>query len=159
VEHCKVQTTRTAQGLCWTKQFAPASGTLFAVLPQEIAGLELTVSNKPLIAGHSFTVTARLVDADGTSVRGRLPLQLTIRDGQGSISEYSDVFAFTNGRFEKSGIIALNDTTGTWSVRIDDLTSGRTITKYFQTSAATKRIVKIIDEDYQKENNRTIQNN
>ncbi|MCX5642197.1 MAG: beta-galactosidase trimerization domain-containing protein [Candidatus Omnitrophica bacterium] len=137
VEHRKVETTNAKQGLRWSKQYAPASGTLFAVLPQEIAGLEVTVPDKPVAAGQAFTITARLLDAGAKPVRGRLPLRLTIRDGQGSVSEYSDVFAFTNGQFKKSGFIARNDMTGTWSVQIDDLASGRSVTKYFQ--ATTKQ--------------------
>jgi hypothetical protein len=133
VERGRVAARETPAGLTWEKAFAPASGTLFAVLPQEIAGLELSVPERPVPAGESFTVSARLLDISGKPVRGRLPLRLTIRDAQGSVSEYSDVFAFENGAFSKTGWIAANDLPGSWSVRVDDLATGRFLIKYFKT--------------------------
>jgi len=136
VERCRIPTESTPAGLKWKKSYAPASGTLFAVLPQEISGLELSVPEQPVQAGQSFTVSARLLDAAGKPVRGRLPLKLTICDAQGSVSEYSDIFAFEDGAFSKTGRIAVNDLTGSWSVRIDDLTTGRSLIKYFKTLPA-----------------------
>jgi hypothetical protein len=132
VERCRVPAKETPAGLTWEKAYAPASGTLFAILPQEISGLDLTVPEQPVQTGESFAISARLLDASGKPVQGRLPLKLTICDAQGSVSEYSDIFAFEEGAFSRTGWIAANDLPGTWSARIDDLTTGRSLIKYFK---------------------------
>jgi len=81
--------------------------------------------------GRPFAITARILDAAKVPVAGLLPIRVTIRDGQGAVSEYSDTFAMKDGVFTLNGWVALNDTGGTWSVTVEDLASGRTVREYF----------------------------
>ena len=112
--------------------YPPASAKVFALAPKPIGTLEVTVPENPVRPGQPFTLSARLLDEDGGAVPGAMPLKLTVRDGQGSRSEYSDHFAFVDGDWSLKGHIAMNDTPGTWSVTVKDLASGKTVTRYFE---------------------------
>lgn len=82
--------------------------------------------------GKSFTVAMKITDKAGKLIKGLIPIQLTIKDGQGAVSSYSDSFAVKDGTFKMSGIIALNDTGGTWSVTVKNLADGTSTTSYLK---------------------------
>lgn len=129
--HCRVATTRVGDRLRWVADYRPASAKVFALLPQAIADLQVRVT--PVVRkGEAFDLALRLLDPAGKPVRGVLPLRVTIRDGQGALSEYSDYFAARNGAWRKQGFVALNDRSGKWSAQVDDLASGLSRTVYFE---------------------------
>lgn len=119
--------------LRWEAQFAPASAKLYALLPQKIAKLEVDVP-ATVKRGESVILKARLLDPEGKPVQGVLPLRLTLRDSHGASSEYSDYYAFKDGAWQLTGSIALNDAAGTWTVTLDDLAAGLSVTKAFTVS-------------------------
>jgi Beta-galactosidase trimerisation domain len=129
--HQKVATKLKDGSITWSSNYAPASAKLFALLPQTIASTKLTVP-KQAERGKSFTVDVKITDATGQLVKGLIPIQVTIKDGQGAVSSYSDSFAVKDGSFKLSGIIALNDTGGTWSVTVKNLADGAITTSYFK---------------------------
>jgi hypothetical protein len=131
VAHREITPQADAGRLTWQTDFAPASATVFALLPQRIAFLEI-VAPKTAERGQPLAITARILDDGKAPIAGLLPIRITIRDGQGAASEYSDTFAMKDGVFTLNGWIALNDTGGTWSVTVEDLASGRTARKYFR---------------------------
>jgi Beta-galactosidase trimerisation domain len=131
VTHRKVAVTRKGDRITWQKDYAPASATVFALLPQEIGSLRVSLA-PDVKRGGSFELQVNILDVKGKPVRGVLPIRFTLRDSQGMENEYSDTFAVKNGTFTKQGNIALNDLSGTWSAKIDDLASGLSKTIYFK---------------------------
>ncbi len=136
VEHRRVDTDRTPTGLRFKADYPPASATIFALLEQAIDTVDLAVP-ETVERGKTFAVGVTVLDEADKPVRGVLPIRITIRDGQRALSEYSDTFAVKNGTFSLEGTIALNDTGGTWSVTVDDLASGRSVTRYFKVPPRT----------------------
>ncbi|MDP6116798.1 MAG: beta-galactosidase trimerization domain-containing protein [Planctomycetota bacterium] len=131
VQHRKIDEKRKGSLLSWEYDYAPASGVLFALLSQEIARMEVKISGE-VKKGEKFRIAVRILDAEGKPIHGLIPIRITLRDSQGSVSEYSDTFAVKNGAWQKEGFIASNDRIGTWSVKADDLASGLAVTKYFR---------------------------
>jgi Beta-galactosidase trimerisation domain len=129
--HKKIATKLKNGSISWTSDYAPASAKLFALLPQAIANTELKVT-KQVKRGKAFTVDVKITDTAGKLIKALIPIQITIKDGQGAVSSYSDSFAVKDGSFKLSGIIALNDTGGTWSVNVKNLADGTSTTRYFK---------------------------
>ncbi|MFO7947982.1 MAG: beta-galactosidase trimerization domain-containing protein, partial [Armatimonadota bacterium] len=132
VRHQRVPVETTSRGVRWNHTYEPAFGTIFACLPEEIADIELTVPDDPVLRGEAFDLQVRILDTDGNPVRGAIPIEVTIEDGQGAKCEYSDYYAATGGVWEMTGHIAINDTRGPWKVTARDLASGREITEYLR---------------------------
>ncbi|MBT5606055.1 MAG: hypothetical protein HOJ57_08950 [Lentisphaerae bacterium] len=126
--------SREGENVTWEAAYAPASAKLFALLPQEIGSLQLTVPETAQ-TGSPATLSARILDPSGNAVRGVVPLELELRDPQGARSEFSDTFTAKNGAWEKVIRIALNDRPGTWQVTLRERASGQTKTRYFKVLA------------------------
>jgi hypothetical protein len=129
VAHRSVPVERANGMLNWQSHYEPASARVFALLPTLIASVTLNAPEQ-IERGTSGAVRVGILDPQGKPVTGLVPIRLTIRDGQGALSEYSDTFAVKNGAFERTIWIALNDTGGTWTVTVDDLASGKSATAY-----------------------------
>jgi opacity protein-like surface antigen len=125
--HRRIDVDRSGDRIRWTSDYNPASGRLFAVLPQAIEQLKITMPGTAY-RGEAFTIDLFVRDAADKPVRGLVPVELIIRDSRGVLSEYSDIFAAVNGRFSHSGFIASNDPAGRWEVTVRDLASGRELT-------------------------------
>ena len=135
--HTKVKTTIKNGTVSWSSDYAPASAKLFALLPQEIASTRVAVP-KQTERGKSFAIDVMVIDAAGKPIKGLIPIQVTIKDGQGSVSDYSDYYAVKDGKFTMNGIIAINDTGGTWCVKVKNLANGTVTTKYFKVPTMEK---------------------
>ena len=127
----EVNTASIGGNLVWEDDFAPASAKLYALLPQRVERLELVVP-ETAERGKPFTIVARVLDKSGACVQGLVPIRLTLRDGQGARSEYSDTFAAKDGVVTVNGWIALNDTGGTWSVKVRELATGGVARAHFR---------------------------
>lgn len=122
--HSIVETRQTGQSLAWTSDFDPASARLYAMLPKPIALMEVTTPDA-VKRGESMQLLVRILDSDGMAIHGLAPIRLTIHDARGALSEYSDTFAVKNGFLSIPINTAVNDVTGLWSVKVDDLASGK----------------------------------
>ena len=128
--HRKIDFKRDGDAILWSTDYAPASAKLFALLPTVIENFTLTVP-KEVKRGKPFSIKVSFLDNNGKIVPALLPVRLTIKDSQGSVSEFSDTFAAKKGVLVHDGWIAVNDKSGTWSVVAEDLASGKSITRYF----------------------------
>ena len=102
----------------------PAPGGKIIVLrPDKIRNIDICLSSDITI-GNSNQLSILLRDEKGNLIRGISPVQITIIDPNGKISQGSDFYAAESGIVSFDFFAALNDTPGKWKIEVKDLTSG-----------------------------------
>ena len=98
----------------------PAGGTLLALYPESIGGIELKYP-KEVKRGDIFNLQ---VDLSGVNA-GLQPLEIKIVAPGGKDSEYSTVGVARKGIFKLEFLLAENDEPGNWKITITELSSGK----------------------------------
>ena len=98
----------------------PDDGLFLALYPQSPDKLTLRApaTVKP---GAEVTLDLALRTADGKPVTGGVPLQLTVTDPTGAVSEYSQYALATAGAAQVTFRTALNDRPGKWRLAVRSL--------------------------------------
>ncbi|MFH0963150.1 MAG: hypothetical protein V2A58_03965 [Planctomycetota bacterium] len=109
--------------LSWEVSLGPGDGKLFAIRPKRIARVRLAVTPGKRCE-TPFTVAVAVEGVDAAPLPGLFPLRATIRDSQGVENEYSDYYLANDGKAEIAVPIARNDASGSWEVRVRELTTG-----------------------------------
>ncbi|MFH0963699.1 MAG: hypothetical protein V2A58_06770 [Planctomycetota bacterium] len=109
--------------LAWDVDLDPGEGRIFVVMPMPIdrIGVEVPTEVKK---GMSTKVTVTVRDAGGRPIAGLAPLQVTIKDSQGSTNDYSDYCVARNGEATLTLPIAKNEPSGDWTVTVRELYGG-----------------------------------
>ncbi len=95
-------------------------GLLLALYPREPDKLAVKSPAKAK-AGDEVKVAVNLSAADGSHMRGGVPVHLAVIDPKGAESEYSQNALATGGVAEASFRTAVNDRPGKWRVRAESL--------------------------------------
>ena len=103
-------------------------GKVYLVLPEKIGQLQLALPGK-VRKGTSFTLKSSLSFVSGKSVKTPHPIRITVKDAAGVQTEDTTSAALVNGSYTQKITIPLNGKTGKWSVSVQDLASGKSITK------------------------------
>lgn len=98
-------------------------GTIIAMLPERPDRVELRVA-KSMVVGNSYVVSANVLSKDGEPIRGAFPLKITLTDPKEQSGDISDFYCADQGALLVPYVPALNDCTGNWKVRVEDLTAG-----------------------------------
>ncbi len=117
--------------LTFDLEVGPCDGTVLMVTDQPIARVRIAA---PEEAERSTRVdlTIEVLDSDGQPVQAVVPLEVTVRDAEGRIAEFSGHYAAVDGRASISLDIASNDPPGIWQVEARELASGRTAMHYLR---------------------------
>ncbi len=125
VRHVLVPSQANAAGLEFDASFGPGDGTVFMVTDQKIASVRLTA---PAAArrGQPLDVTVSVVDSAGAPIKAIVPVHFEIIDPQGKPAEFSGYYGAKDGTVTLHLNLAANDAPGGWTIRAQELASGRT---------------------------------
>ncbi len=98
-------------------------GTILALYPAPPATLRIVTPPVVDLAVHT-TLNAFLEDSNGVPIAGLQPMGVTLTDAKGENSAYSGDYCATEGRLTLPFIAGLNDSPGSWTLRIRDRTTG-----------------------------------
>ena len=134
VTHRPVPFQRDAAGsLRIPMTLGPCDGRLLMAVPKPIAGLSVA-GPEEVARGQSWTGQIAVQDADGKPLDAIMPLHVEIVDSEGRPAEFSGYYAAVKGTLELPLDIAANDQPGVWEVRVHELASGQSASKFFRVS-------------------------
>lgn len=125
----KVETTPRGAETAWSLELGPCDGSVFLVTPQPISQLNITAPDTAP-RGRNIETVITIADAAGQPIPAVIPLQVNIFDPNGRKGEYSGHYGAPQGVLKLQLDIAANDTPGVWQIRVRDLASGRTSTRF-----------------------------
>ena len=124
--HQPVRATSSAEGLAIDARFAPGDGHVWLVCDQAIANVQIEAPTDAKRNGKA-TCTIRVVDASGKPIAAAIPLRVDITDPAGNPAEFTGYYTATDDEPAKITLdISPNDATGTWTIRAQELASGKT---------------------------------
>jgi hypothetical protein len=101
-------------------------GKIIALYPAAIGDVAIRAP-KQVQAGKSQTISISMsAAAAGAPVPGVQPLKVTITDSAGNVNEYSEYYCAERGALQIALTPAVNEPTGAWTIRVEDLTAGKT---------------------------------
>ncbi|MBO5724116.1 MAG: hypothetical protein J6S58_04740, partial [Lentisphaeria bacterium] len=103
-------------------------GKVYLVLPEKIGKVALTLPGS-VKKGTAFTLRSSVSYVSGKTVKTVHPIQITVKDSAGVLTEDTTSAALVNGSYTQKVTIPLNAKTGAWSITVQDLASGKSITK------------------------------
>jgi hypothetical protein len=131
VEHRQVAVRHEGGKLLWNVQLGPCDGRVLMISPQAIDRVKIAApSTAP--RGETVELAFSVVDAEDRPLAAVVPLEITIRDPQGRVAEFSGYHAAVDGVAKLTLDIAPNDPAGTWQVEARELASGRGAVGYFR---------------------------
>lgn len=125
----EVRTADHGDTMTWPVQLGPCDGGVFLVTPLPIQRVEITAADS-VPRGQSLEVAVTVADAKGRPVPAVIPLRVDITDPNSRVGEFSGHHGAVRGSFKLKLDIAPNDTPGVWQIRIRELASGKTTTRY-----------------------------
>jgi hypothetical protein len=105
-------------------ELGPCDGRLFMVTSRPIEAVRV---QGPATArrGQRASYTIKVTDAAGRPVDAVVPMEVTVRDAEGAVAEFTGYHAAVDGRLTIDLDIATNDVPGVWQVEAKELASGR----------------------------------
>jgi hypothetical protein len=101
----------------------PLWGRVIACLPTKPAKLYMTASKD-----KELVYNIKLTDAAGRLVNAKLPVQITVTDGEGhNRPEYGGVRILGGGQLTVKSRLADNDPSGKWQITVSEKISGKTM--------------------------------
>ncbi|MBI4028273.1 MAG: hypothetical protein HY360_25025 [Verrucomicrobia bacterium] len=102
-------------------------GTLVGIYPSAVQEVRLIVHTRKPEPGKAVLYEVRVMGADGRLMRGLVPLEIELKDGDGKVQEeFSATEAAEGGRLLGDFIPAKNSPKGKWLLTIKELLSGKT---------------------------------
>ena len=118
----------------WTEieaNFTTSDGRLYLILPQKIRALDGSLSAGKVTRGGSVTVQA-LPEGSRSRIRSLHPVQLTVTDPAGRVTDDSTYSAMNHGIYQQKITIPLDGKKGLWRVTLRELASGKSKTLSFR---------------------------
>ena len=112
-------------------QLEPGGGRLLMMTDRAIDAVALTGPTEAQRNGTS-TITISVTDDTGTPLDAVIPVEVTILDPDGRREEHSGYYGAANGTLSITLDHAPNDTTGMWTVKVNELASGKTAMHFFR---------------------------
>jgi hypothetical protein len=131
LERRLIDPQRTATGHAWDVDLGPGQGRMFAILPEAIGSLRVKAPDA-VEKGNVVDVAVAVAGKRGARLEGLVPLEVTIRNSQGSRHDYSDYAVARNGAAAVRFPIALNEPAGHWSVEVRELYGGAVGRTFFR---------------------------
>lgn len=124
VKHRGIGASYGSGELRFDLRLGPCDGALLMISDHAIVSLTL---NGPALVGRGGQATwvLQVVDEAAKPLGAVVPVQVTIRDSAGRVSEFSGAYAAVDGRLELTLDIAPNDAPGMWDIQAVELASGR----------------------------------
>jgi hypothetical protein len=112
-------------------QLGPCDGRLYMVTSRPIAQVRVEGPHE-IARGQSATLSMAVADAAGQAVDAVVPLEVTIRDAEARLGEFSGYYAAVDGKLSIRLDVAANDVPGVWQIDARELASGRRAVHYLR---------------------------
>ena len=136
VEGRPVTIAKDSGRLQFRVRLGPGDGRVYLVSPQPIAGIMLAGPGH-VQRGQQASLQVTVVDPEGRPLRAVIPVEVSIRDPEGRLSEGNGYYAAVNGQLVLTLDIAPNDTPGAWQVDVRELASRESSTMFFRVPGPT----------------------
>ncbi|MBO5725011.1 MAG: hypothetical protein J6S58_09310, partial [Lentisphaeria bacterium] len=110
--------------------FSTNDGRLYLILPQQVKSVTGSLSSGKVARGGSVTLKAALAGTH-SPIRSLHPVQLTLSDPDGRVTDDSTYGAMEKGVFTRSITVPLDGKKGVWRVTLRELASGKSKTFTF----------------------------
>lgn len=121
----------TGGQMTWDVELGGGDGGVFLVVPRPIHSVAITGPDTAQTGGPADVAIA-VVDVAGGRVPAVVPLQVEVSDPAGRRAEFSGYYGARDGSLRLRLDIAPNDRPGMWQIRVRELASGLTATRYMR---------------------------
>ena len=139
VTHEPVAAQREGEQLLFDMRLGPCDGRVYMIAPKSIAAVEVTAP-EDVDRGTTASLVVRVVDADRQPLDCVVPVEVTIRDAEARLAEFSGYYGAAGGSLKIPLEIAANDAAGVWTVEVRELASGRRATADFRIRGSSPRM-------------------
>ncbi|HND56701.1 MAG TPA: hypothetical protein PLV92_29990, partial [Pirellulaceae bacterium] len=130
-------TATTSDGATrWPIVLGPCDGNVFLVTDRPIAEV-LIESPSAVSLGQSLACQVAVTDVSQAPINAVIPVRVDVTDPHGRPAEFSGYYGAADGKLSLKLDIAINDTPGVWTIRVHELASGRSATRYVRVRPAT----------------------
>lgn len=129
----KLETAPRDAVTTWSIELGPCEGGVYLVTPRPIAELRIA-SPDSARRGQHLDATVTVSDSAGEPVPAVIPLRVDIVDPNGRPAEYSGHYGASHGVLKLRLDIAMNDKPGVWQIRIRELASGKSASRFVRIS-------------------------
>ena len=119
LRHETVETSASDGAIRWSADLRLQPGTIYLWSPRAIDSLRVAAPAKS-VAGHTISLRAEALDADGKPFAGRLPVEFVLRDPSGAVRARVERTTLCDVIFK----IAANDRAGTWAWTATETATG-----------------------------------
>ena len=133
VKHERVPTQRVGDGLAFQAAFGPGAGRLFMIVERPLERLDVSAPERAQV-GEPVEVKVSVLDGRGRAVAAVVPVQIDVVDPEGKAAELSGYYGAKDGAVSVRVDLAANDLPGTWSIKVRDLASGKSVARELQVS-------------------------
>ncbi len=124
----RVTPGKAGDRLTLTADMTVFPGALFALLPEEIAGVRVAAGeHKPAVGAWTLAVRVEVLGAGGKPIKAAVPVELTVHDAAGTV-RYAVTRTAVDGVCAMELPVAANDAPGAWQVTARELFAGRSLT-------------------------------
>ena len=131
VEHRQIAARPEGGKLLFDVHLGPCDGRVLMITPEAVDRVKIAVPSK-VARGDTVELAFFVVDPNDRPVAAVVPLEVTIRDPEGRVAEFSGYYAAVDGLAKLTFDVAPNDPPGTWQVEARELASGRRVVGYFR---------------------------
>ena len=111
-------------------QLGPCDGRVFLITSRAIEGVRVQAP-ATVKRGEQVSCAIEVTDSAGRAIEAVVPVEVTIRDAEGAVAEFSGYYAAVDGRVKIDLAVAANDVPGAWQVEAKELASGRRGVAFF----------------------------
>ncbi len=107
----------------------PCDGRVYMISSRPIGGLRIRAPDEVKRGGRASCLI-EIVDPEGRPLDAIVPVEVSIRDAEGRLAEFSGYYGAADGKVEITLDIASNDPAGIWQIEARELASGRSAVRY-----------------------------
>jgi len=109
----------------------PCDGAMWMVTPSPIAAVRLAAPQE-VRQGGQVACRIEVIDERGAPPEAVVPVEISVRDSEGRVAEFSGYYGAAGGTLDISLNIAPNDAPGMWQIEAREPASGRRATHYLR---------------------------
>lgn len=124
-----VEVTRRDGTLTWPVTLGPCDGNVYLVAERAIDRVKIDIPKQATLGQTSACLIA-ITDADDRPIDAVIPLRVEIADPHGRPAEFTGYYGAAAGQQSLQLAFATNDVPGVWTIRVQELASGRSVTAF-----------------------------
>ena len=131
LEQRQVQVKSDGSAFNWPVTVGPCDGQLFLITTRPIAAVQITAPETTTL-GQRVPIQITITDPATQPLDAVIPVRVKITDPHGRPAEFTGYYGAAQGRLTIAVDPASNDAPGVWTIRVKELASGQTATKFLR---------------------------